>query len=341
MKTLKNIAYSILASVFVFANANAGELSVTGSAKATYVILSVDGSATDDDAGKGLGMSNEFTLGASGELDNGWTWSTNIDIDADTTQDDSSIVLGMGGLGSLKINISDGGLQKNFSSMQSVYGASVDNGEGGTYTDSPDTGAMNTFRYTTPSGLPYDISASIQYAPSSGENATASGNTGGTLDTFNEDAMEYAISAVPMEGLEIGASYYDPDSSLTGQEEEGGAAYITYDFADIGLSLGYGISKYAVGLEPNTTNEGEDYDNRMMSVAFNVNPDLSISLERIESEKNFETSASDVEMEIDSIQAAYTIAGMTLSLANEEYDNHDYTSGNKMKETTFAMSIAF
>ena len=46
-------------------------------------------------------------------------------------------------------------------------------------------------------------------------------------------------------------------------------------------------------------------------------------------------------MEVDSIQAAYTIAGMTLSLANEEYDNHDYTSGNKMKETTFAMSIAF
>jgi len=339
MKTLKNIAYSILASVFVFANANAGELSVTGSAKATYVILSVDGSASDDDAGKGLGMSNEFTLGASGELDNGWTWSTNIDIDADTTQDDSSIVLGMGGLGSVKINISDGGLQKNFSSSQSVYGTPVDNGEGGTYTDAPDTGAMNSLRYTTPSGLPYDISASVQYAPSSGENPTASGNTGGTLDTFNEDAIEYAISATPMEGLGIGASYYDPDSSLTGQEEEGGAAYVTYDIGS--FSLGYGLSRYSVGLEPNTTNEAESYRNKQMSVAFNVNESLSISYETIDADKNFETSTSDVTMEVDSIQAAYTIAGMTLSVANEEYDNHDYTSGNKMKETTFAMSIAF
>ena len=35
MNILKKLAYSILASVFVFANANAGELSVTGAAKAT------------------------------------------------------------------------------------------------------------------------------------------------------------------------------------------------------------------------------------------------------------------------------------------------------------------
>ena len=38
--------------------------------------------------GKGLGMANEFSLGASGELDNGFTWATNIDIDGATVQDD-------------------------------------------------------------------------------------------------------------------------------------------------------------------------------------------------------------------------------------------------------------
>ena len=46
-------------------------------------------------------------------------------------------------------------------------------------------------------------------------------------------------------------------------------------------------------------------------------------------------------MDVSSIQASYTVAGMTLSISNEEYDNHDYTLGNKMKETNFAMSIAF
>jgi hypothetical protein len=116
MNTLRKLAFLVLSSVFVFANANAGELGVTGSAKVTYTVISVDGSTTDHDTGKGLGMANEFTLGASGELDNGFTWATNIDIDGATVQDDMSMVIGMGGLGSVKFNISDGGLHKNFSS---------------------------------------------------------------------------------------------------------------------------------------------------------------------------------------------------------------------------------
>ena len=95
MNTLKKIAFSILASAFVFANANAGELSVTGSAKATYTILSTGSSTagSGDSAGKGIGIANEFTLGASGELDNGFTWSMNQDIDGATVQDDKSIVI--------------------------------------------------------------------------------------------------------------------------------------------------------------------------------------------------------------------------------------------------------
>ena len=340
MNTMKKIAYSILASVFVFANANAGELSVTGSAKATYTILSVDGSATDDSAGKGIGIANEFSLGASGELDNGWTWSMNQDIDGATVQDDKSIVLGMGGMGSLKINISDGGITKNFGSSQSVYGTPVDNGEGGTYTDSADTGGMNSLRYTTPSGLPLDLSASIQFAPYTGAADNNSSNSAGALDTNgNEDAIEYAFSLTPMEGLSLGASYYDPDDSATAQEEEGGAYYATYAMG--AFSLGYGKSYQAASLEQNTTNEAEYYDNTQMSVAFNVNDALSISYEDIESLKAYETASSDVTMDVRSIQASYTVAGMTLSISNEEYDNHDYTVSNKMKETNFAMVIAF
>ncbi len=345
MKTLKKLAFSILASAFVFANANAGELAVSGSAKATYTILSVDGSPTDQSAGKGMGMANEFSLTASGELDNGYTWAMNIDIDGDTTQDDGSITLGMGGLGSVKWNISDGGIAKNFSSMQSVYGASVDNGNSGSvaatggYTDSGDTGTMNTIRYTTPSGLPLDISASVQYAPSTGANSAASSNAGGTLDAGAEDAMEYAISMTPMEGLEIGASYYDPDDPSAAQSEEGGAYYGTYDIGS--FSVGLGKSFKSTSLATNTTNEAEAYDNTMMSVAFNVNDALSISYEDIESSKEFETSSSDVDMDVSSIQAAYTVAGATFSVSTEEYDNFQYTTGNKLKETNFAMSIAF
>ena len=49
--------------------------------------------------------------------------------------------------------------RKTLASSQSVYGTPVDNGEGGSYTDAGDTGAMNSVRYTTPSGLPYGCSS--------------------------------------------------------------------------------------------------------------------------------------------------------------------------------------
>ncbi len=339
MNTIKKIAFSILTSVFVFANANAGELSVTGAAKATYTILSVDGSASDDDAGKGIGIANEFTLSASGELENGWTWSMNQDIDGATVQDDKSIVLGMGGMGSVKINISDGGLQKNFSSSQSVYGTPVDNGEGGTYTDAADTGGMNSVRYTTPSGLPLDAVVSVQFAPYTGAADNNSSNAGGALNTHFDDAMEYSVSLTPLEGLGIGASYFDPDDTSKGQSEEGGAYYATYAMG--GFSFGYGKSYQAPSLNTNTTNEAEYYENDQWSIAFNVNDALSVSYEEIESDKNYETSTADVTMEVSSIQASYTVAGMTLSVSTEEYDNHDYTTGNKMVETNFAMAIVF
>ena len=56
------------------ATANAGELTVTGSAKATY--NHQGGGSAANNSGKNLGISNELMFTASGELDNGYTWST-------------------------------------------------------------------------------------------------------------------------------------------------------------------------------------------------------------------------------------------------------------------------
>jgi len=339
MNTLRKIAISILASVFAFASANAGELSVTGSVKATYAINSVDGSETDNNTGKGMGLANEFTLSASGELDNGYTWSFNQDIDDATVQDDASLTIGMGGLGSVKWNISDGGIQKNFSSSQSTYGTPVDTGTSGTYVDAADTGGMASIRYTTPSGLPLDTSISVQYAPQTGALANNSSNGQGAADTAYESAMEYAISATPIEGLNVGASYFDPDDTRTAQEAEGGAWFATYALGSV--SFGYGKSYMAEGFTTIAATTAEDYDNTQMSVAFNVNDALTLSYEDVESQKSTATAANDVTMDVTSIQASYTIGGMTLSVSHDEFDNLDYTSGNKMNETLFAAAISF
>ena len=65
LKTIAVLASSSLISL----SAVAGELSVTGSANASYVINSGQNSAN-----KGIGISNELKFSASGELDNGFTW---------------------------------------------------------------------------------------------------------------------------------------------------------------------------------------------------------------------------------------------------------------------------
>ena len=90
MKNVMKIMLVALTAIS-FSVANAGELSVTGSAKASYVITSSDGNAGKVELGKGLGVANEFTLSASGELDNGMSWNYAQDIDNGTVQDDGKI----------------------------------------------------------------------------------------------------------------------------------------------------------------------------------------------------------------------------------------------------------
>ena len=76
---IKTLFVMLASSSLLFATANAGELSVSGTAKATYNIQS------GDVAGKGLGITNELNFTASGETDAGYAWTYSMELDpADT-----------------------------------------------------------------------------------------------------------------------------------------------------------------------------------------------------------------------------------------------------------------
>ena len=68
MNKLTKILVVIASSLSLSFAALAGELSVSGSAKASYLI---NGGQNNDDSG--LGITNELNFSASGELDNGFT----------------------------------------------------------------------------------------------------------------------------------------------------------------------------------------------------------------------------------------------------------------------------
>ena len=119
MKNIIKTLIVMLSSISLFASANAGELSVSGDAKASYSVTSGDGTAGGVNTNPGLGISNEFSLKASGELDNGIAWSYAQDIDGATVQDDASIAF-TGGFGTVKICVSECGLGSDNAASQSV-----------------------------------------------------------------------------------------------------------------------------------------------------------------------------------------------------------------------------
>ena len=359
---MKNIIKSVivmLSSISLFASANAGELSVTGTAKATYNILS----GTNQNANKGIGVANEFNLGASGELDNGWSWNYSIAMDpgnstANTStpqnveNDDSSLTLTTP-YGTLGVFSMAGALDVEDSASKSVYGRPTDIGDPSATVDNFTIDSYNNLQYHTPAGLlPFGIQAKVAYAPGldGTQNSANSGGAGVTKSATNmgDSATEYQVTATPIDGLKVGASYIEYSGSGNGiatqskQSPESGAVYATYSIGQI--SLGISEARAAALLSGITIDDGtvEWYGQRNMSIAFNVNDSLSVSYEVETSETNkVTTTDTEVEQKSSAIQAAYTMGGMTFAVSLGSFDNNGYVANADAEQALFAVTMAF
>jgi hypothetical protein len=351
----------MLSSVSLFTSANAGELSVSGTAKATYNILS-----GTTNVGKGLGITNELNFTATGELDNGYTWSYSMELDpnavsAGTTaaaqsgaeNDDTKLTLSTP-YGTVGVFISEGGLDVEDAASQSVYGRPTDIGDPSSTTDNYTIDAYNNVQYHTPADLlPFGISAKIAYAPDlSAAGDGASGNAKGAVSTksttfVGENATEYQVKASPIDGLTIGASYFERDEQggavKRDQDAESGAYYLTY--ASGPVSIGYSQAYRAEMLANDAYQTGTDvdyYDQTNYSIAFAASDDLSVSYERETSEANYIGSGTAaVEQESSAVQVAYTMGGMTIALSHASHDNNGYSTTNNQDQSLLAVTMAF
>jgi hypothetical protein len=371
MKNILKVALVAL-TAFSFSVAQAGELSITGDAKASYAITSSDGVAGKVEQGKGLGVSNEFSLGASGELDNGWSWSYAQDIDGATVQDDGKLTVTMGSLGTAGIFISEGGLDTDNTASQSVVSRPSDTSFNEGMFDTFDLSGMNTIQYHMPADLlPFGIVGKVAYAPSSSSaaNANASFKASGAanLGTFTESsdvgntatnpfaqtsamgksATHYQLKAAPIDGLAIGADYVDykgvesaTSTQSLAQNPESGSYYATYAFGP--ATFGYSKSYVAFAIGSYAQDNTESVEASKYSVAFNVNDDLSVSYEKEESNPDNQTAATaNYTLESTGIQAAYTMGGMTLAIAMNDHQNVNYTDTKDVKDTVFTVAMAF
>ena len=348
MNKLTKLLFSVFTSVAIATSAFAGEFTVSGSAKATYTILSNTGTEGTNAIGRGLGISNEFTLSASGELDNGMTWSYAQDIDGATVQDDANITLGTD-YGTVKICITECGLSTKYAFDNSAYGIGSDNGYGhGAATGTvmqygKNISSYNNVQYHAPADLlPFSTTFAVGITPG-GIDTNANASSHNVQGDTHGEMQQYKVTTSPIDGLTLAGSYYDfgeMGKTDARQRQEGGSLSANYSVGS--FSLGYGETRHApaqaAGVGDSAAVVVDHYENKGYSLGFAVNENLSISYGM--STVKYESS-SKVDAESTGVSASYTMGGMTLGVAMNDHQNASYTQNNDIKDTVFTVQMAF
>lgn len=360
---LKTITVLVSASL-ISAVAHAGDLAITGSAKASYVI---NGDQTN--TGKAFGVSNELNFTASGELDNGYTWNYHTELDpADggtATNDDSALVVGMGDLGTVGIYDSEGGLSTETSWGIGAMGAGSDYANTMTRIGiGSDVSAEAHVEYHSPAGLlPLGIAFSAGYAPNTADGQGNSYKNSGlvaTTATVGTTATQYRLTAAPIDGLKLGVDYFETGGdkpAALGQENTAGTMYAQYAFGNIkvGAYQGYlepgkTTDKAATAsADTATASNGDMYEFDGLGIEFAVNDQLSLSYSTEDFERKDYTMATtastktttSVTSEQRTIMAAYNVGGATLGLSLVDTSDSDYTVGQDESKTVISLAMEF
>ena len=327
MNNFKKVGLSALAGSLVAFSANAGEISVAGSAG--MYLEHINGGAAN--SGKSFSMDNQLTFTGGGELDNGLNVSVSFVIDQG---DDTTTSVGAG---TLKFGGSAPFDSHSVTVSSDSFGSITMHGEG----MSSASGALDG----TPSGNIWDA-----FQAAADEPEAAPGAAGG---------LSYAFPSV-MDGLALTASY-TPSNGNADSSTAFGAVYTGIE----GLTLTYAVGSdnnnatseadhtvmaatYAYGPITVAAMESEyddavaagDQKTEAYSVAYTVSDGLSISYGTEELEFGV-LSATNVAAEFERIKVSYTAGGMTLTASSATGDNIDYTTTATKDQEVWALGASF
>jgi outer membrane protein OmpU len=313
---IKKIGLSALAGSLVAFSANAGEMSVAGSAS----IAMEHTNGGFGNSGKTFSMGNQLTFSGSGELDNGLNVSLSfildqadneIDVDTDGSEapfDSHSVTVSSDGLGSLTF-AGEGGSSATSALDGTAAGDIWDSFDGtGDITPTGVGSGINMFNYALPT-IADGLAVNVSYLPTGsaaqsavGYSATYSGVDGlsvsygagdGTDDTTDATAMKASYAYGP---VTVAWSNYEYDASGTSADNETSSFKLSYTVSDE-ISISYGEE---------TIEEG---------------------------------TSSDVETK--GITASYTAGGMTISASSQEIENSAGTTAATEDRERWALSASF
>ncbi len=313
---IKKIGLSALAGSLVAFSANAGEMSVAGSA--SIAVEHTNGGFGN--SGKTFSMGNQLTFSGSGELDNGLNVSLSfildqadneIDVDTDGSEapfDSHSVTVSSDGLGSLTF-AGEGGSSATSALDGTAAGDIWDNFDGASDITPTGVGSgINMFNYALPT-IADGLAVNVSYLPTGsaaqsavGYSATYSGVDGlsvsygagdGTNDTTDATAMKASYAYGP---VTVAYSNYEYDASGTSADNETTSFKISYTVSDE-ISISYGEE---------TIEEGTSLD-----------------------------------VETKAISASYTTGGMTITAATNEIENSAGTTAATEDRERWALSASF
>ena len=320
MNNFKKVGLTALAGSLVATSAFAGSMSVTGGADISLLNQSNFSSANSFSSGDSLNFSG------SGELDNGMVVTSNVEIDGGT-YDDRSVVIEMPEMGTLKFQQSgDTAMSAVDDVMPTAYDASWDV-LGHTATATTKTAGQadkeaaiggfstgNNFFYTAPT-MVEGLGVNVSYTPSGGS-------------TRPDGSVSYALAYTGVEGLTVG--YAEDDNGKKGTSKiETNTMYAKYAFGS-----------FTVGVQSSEQDGGSSDDDDEFSahgITYQVSDDLTIGYHA--SERQFGNKTADQETK--SIQASYTMGGMTLKAQSVSADNQGGSTAARDDVDGYKLSVSF
>jgi len=322
-------------------------LTVKGGATATW------SSNTGAVTGNPIGLSTGLTFTGAGELDNGTTFAltfTHADQDAYSA---SSLALTMPSMGSINIGGISGGNgiggydDKMPTAWEETWGTSL-----GTSIDlAKGVGSSMNIQYKTPSIA--GTTLAIAYSPRNSGGMVNDKGTSGDKQSYKQEGIDAMLDInYAGQNIFVGASTSSVDSvakSTTAawkddnEDHKEGVAGAVFTIGPV--KLGAQATAEVTGKQQ-TASDVYGYRNIAYGVSFNINDNLSVSYGEMESKKGWVSNSEGnepIKMEIDSIQAAYTMGGATIKIAETDCSNCGYASGtsNDKSATTVALSLAF
>ena len=320
MNKFKKIGLSALAGSLVAVSANAGEMSVAGSA--SVGLEHINGGAAN--SGKSWYMGNQLTFSGSGELDNGMNVSLSFVIDqgddeTDTTTgapnspfDSHSVSVGMDGLGTVTFH-GEGGSASQAAMDGSAAGGMWDNFQAAADEPKAAKGSNDMITYALPTLLD-DLALAASYTPAGDGGASSS--------------TSWSATYTGIEGLTLAYGSGEDNSAKT-----------TADATAWKVSYAYGpITVTATDLEYDHETSTSDRDMESQAVSYTISDELSIGYGV---EEITDGSASSEKAEFSGFNVSYTAGGLTLTGKMQEGDNISYSTAATEDRELWALGASF